>query len=449
MLCNVLPTFAKAKKETSDYRIEYLNLSWWEKFNDSALIEYISRAYKTNQDLKIAYLNVKQAQQVVKESFAQQLPNIGIHGNAFRDLQSSDVKLGDVVINDYKQSNFVMPLTMSYELDIWGENYLKTKAVKKQVEMIKQDERATYIALTSAIASQYFNLIKLDKLIQNQQELVKLQTEIVKMTEIKHNNGLAPVTELLSEKQLLTSFREELNNYSDKQEIVARELIVLTGEREVDAKQLARCEYSKLILIDSPQSISAEVIKFRPDLLKTEDYIQKIGIDVKVARRDFLPKFLIYGQAGFNAYQLTNIFGNHTFKSNIGFMPSLDLFTGGAKMAHFKYKKLEYQKAQQIYEKTILTSIQEINNSLDTANTYKANYDQSQKRYALAQEQFKLSNRKYEIGAKSKMDNIRAREALLLEEKSEVSNKINYEIATVNIYKAIGGKDYTSMSEEL
>lgn len=449
LLCNVSSAYAKNKKDSSDYRIEYLNLNWWQKYNDPALTEYMVKAYKNNQDLKIASINVKQANQVVKESFAQQLPHFGIRGDMFRDLQSADVKLGDIIVNDYKQSNFMLPLTMTYELDIWGENYLKTKAIKKQVEMIKQDERAAYIALTSAIAAQYFNLVKLDKLIQNQEELIKLQTEIVRMTEIKYSNGLAPLPELLAERQLLTTFKEDLNTYVDKQIIVGRELGVLSGEREVDRSQLQRCDYTKLTIIDIPESINAEVIQFRPDLLRIEDYIQKIGIDVKAARRDFLPKFLIYGQAGFNAYQLTNIFGNHTFKSNIGIMPSLDLFTGGAKMAHFKYKKLEYEKAQQMYEKTILTSIQEVNNSLGGAITHKMNYEQSRKRFSLAQEQYKLSNRKYEIGAKSKLDNLRAKQALLLEEKSDVSNKINYEIATVNIYKAIGGKDFTVVNEEL
>ena len=453
LLCSLSPVCAKQtdnkNKNKEDYKLEYLNLKWWQKYNDSNLNQYLIKAYENNQDLKIASLNVKQAQQVVKESFAQQLPHFGIQGNIFRDLQSSDTKLGDVVINDYSQSNFVLPLTMTYELDIWGENYLKTKAIKKQVEMIKQNERATYIALTSAIASQYFNFIKIDKLLKNQEDLVKLQTEIVRMTEIKYNNGLAPITELLAEKQILTTFQEELNSYRDTQLVIGRQLGVLTGQREVDNNLLPRSDYNSLTLIDIPENISAEAIQFRPDLIKTEDYIEKIGIDVRVAKRDFLPKFLIYGQAGFNAYQLSNIFGNHTFKSNIGFMPSLDLFTGGAKMAHFRYKKLEYEKAQQTYEKTILTSIQEVNNSLSSAITAKENYEQSKKRFSLAKDEYNLSDRKYQIGAKSKMDNMRAKEALLLAEKSDVSNKINYEIATVNIYKAIGGKDYTTVNEEL
>ena len=184
LLCNLTVAQAKASKNTTDYRTEYLNLDWWQKYNDPVLTDYITTAYKNNQDLKIASLNVKQSEQVVKMAFAGQLPQVGFQGDVFRDLSSATVKMGAITVGDYSQSNFFLPLTMSYEVDIWGENYLKTKSVKKQLEMVKQNERASYISLTSAVAADYFNLIKFDKLIKDQEELVKLQTEIVRLEEI-------------------------------------------------------------------------------------------------------------------------------------------------------------------------------------------------------------------------------------------------------------------------
>lgn len=392
LLCTVSLVDAKTNSN-ENYRLEYLNLDWWQKYNDQVLIDYISAAFKNNQDLKIATLNVKQSEQVVKQAFANQLPQIGFQGDVFRDFSSADVKFGDVVIKDYSQSNFFLPLTMSYEIDIWGENYLKTKSFKKQLEMVKQNERASYISLTSEVASEYFNLVKLDKLIKTQQEIVKLQTEIVRLENIKYKNGLCPITELLDEKQLLTQLQEELNVYINKQLIVGRQLGVLTGEREKDLSVMPRSDYSMITLLPLPDGINAEVIQFRPDFMKAEEYIQKIGIDVKVAKRDFLPKFVLYGQAGFSAYNFTNIFGNHTFKSLVGVMPFIDLFTGGAKIAHLRYKKLELEKAQQIYEKTILSSIQDINNSLDGAITRNKNYKESVKRYNLANDKYNLAQK--------------------------------------------------------
>lgn len=449
LLCNLTVAQAKASKNTTDYRTEYLNLEWWQKYNDPVLTDYITTAYKNNQDLKIASLNVKQSEQVVKMAFAGQLPQVGFQGDVFRDLSSATVKMGAITVGDYSQSNFFLPLTMSYEVDIWGENYLKTKSVKKQLEMVKQNERASYISLTSAVAADYFNLIKFDKLIKDQEELVKLQTEIVRLEEIKYKNGLCPVTELMDEKQLLTQLREELNVYVDKRLIVARELGVLTGLREKDLSVMPRSDYSVASLLPLPQSINAEVIQYRPDYLKAEDYIEKIGIDAKAARRDFLPKFILYGQAGFSAYNLTNIFGNHTFKSLIGFMPSIDLFTGGAKMARLRWTKLELEKAQQIYEKTILNSVQEVNDALGGAITREMNYNESIKRYNLEKEKFALADKKYNIGAKSNLDLMKDSEKLLVADKDKVSSQVNYLISTVNIYKAVGGKDFTTINEKL
>lgn len=432
---------------SDDYRLEYLNLNWWQKYNDEVLINYLTEAYKNNQDLKIASIKVKQSEQIVKQQFAKQLPYLGFQGDVSRTFTASDVRFGEVLIKDYSQSNFMLPLTMSYEVDIWGENYLKTKAMKKQLEISKQNERSAYISLTSFVASQYFNLIKLDRLIENQNELVKLQSGLVNMSEVKYKNGLCNITDLMSEKQLLADFQKVLNNYENDRIVTARELGVLTGGREKDLSLMPRAKDINLILI--PESISAEAIKYRPDLLKSEAYIQKTGIDVKAARRDFLPKFLIYGNAGFNAYQLSNIFGSHTFLSNAGIMPSLDLFSGGFKMARLKFNKLELEKAQQIYEKTILTSIQELNNSLSTANTGNKNYTECLKKYNLEKEKFALSDKKYNIGAKSKMDNIRAKELLLMAENDEIASKTDYLISTVNVYKAVGGKDVTTINDNL
>ncbi len=450
LLCTVSLADAKTKSNSNEnYRLEYLNLDWWQKYNDPVLTDYISTAFKNNQDLKIATLNVKQSEQVVKQAFASQLPQLGFQGDVFRDFRSANVKLGDVIVKDYSQSNFFLPLTMSYEVDIWGENYLKTKSFKKQLEMVKQNERASYISLTSAVASEYFNLVKLDKLIKNQQELVKLQTEIVRLEDLKYKNGLCPITELMDEKQLLTQLQEELNVYIDKRIIVGRALGVLTGEREKDLSLMPRSDYSIITLLPLPDSINAEVIQYRPDFMKAEEYIQKIGIDVKVAKRDFLPKFILYGQAGFSAYNLTNIFGNHTFKSLVGFMPSIDLFTGGAKMARLRYNKLELEKAQQIYEKTILTSIQEVNNSLCGALTRELNYNESVKRYNLENDKFNLAQKKFDIGAKSNLEMMKDREKLLVAEKDKVNSQVNYLISTLSIYKAVGGNDFTTINEKL
>lgn len=435
------PCFAKQKLPAQNNYIEYMNLKWWEKFNDANLNEYLTKVYNNNQDLKIASIKAQQSRQVMKQAFANQLPQVYFNGSLQREFTGSTQQFGDVIIPDYNQAHYMLPLTMSYELDIWGENYLKTKSLKKQIEMTKQDERASYISISSDFAANYYTLIGLDKLIENQKQLLELENNIVELEQKKYTSGLCPIAEVLSEKQTQTKMQERLNSLIERQDIVYNQLLTALGDRY--NSNITRSNYNSISIIQTPDEISTEIIANRPDIQKAELYIQKTGIDIKVARRDFLPKFRIFGQIGFNAYDWCRIFAPHTFLSSAGIAPSIDLFTGGYKKAVLKYNKLEYEKALQIYEKNILTAIQELNDSMMSIKTSNSNYQKTLERYNLEKEKLEIANNQFRIGGKSKLDNLKDNQVILIVEDDLVMNKINCIISSINLYKATGGKDYT------
>ena len=434
-------TFAKTKNIQDNNDLQYMNLTWWQKFNDQKLNDYLMTIYKNNPDLKIATIKNKQSQQVMKQAFANQLPQLYFNGTMQREFTGSTQRFGEVVIPDYNQAHYILPLTMSYEVDLWGENYLKTKSLKKQIEMTTQDERASYISISSNFASNYYTLVGIDKLIQNQKDLLGIEQNIVNLEEQKYNSGLCPIAEVLSEKQSLTQMQERLNSLEERQDIVVNQLITQLGDRMLT--KIDRSNYDSISAIPTPNEISTEYIGNRPDVQKAELYIQKTGIDIKVARRDFLPKFRVYGQIGFNSYDWCRMFAPHTFLSTAGVAPSLDLFTGGYKKAVLKYNKLEYEKALQIYEKAILTSIQELNDAMMSIKTANSNYKKSKERFNLEKEKLDLSNNQYKIGGRAKLDNMKDQQNILIVEEDMVTNNINRVISTINLYKATGGKDFT------
>lgn len=434
-------TFAKTKNIQDNNDLQYMNLTWWQKFNDQKLNDYLMTIYKNNPDLKIATIKNKQSQQVMKQAFANQLPQLYFNGTMQREFTGSTQRFGEVVIPDYNQAHYILPLTMSYEVDLWGENYLKTKSLKKQIEMTTQDERASYISISSNFASNYYTLVGIDKLIQNQKDLLEIEQNIVNLEEQKYNSGLCPIAEVLSEKQSLTQMQERLNSLEERQDIVVNQLITQLGDRMLT--KIDRSNYDSISAIPTPNEISTEYIGNRPDVQKAELYIQKTGIDIKVARRDFLPKFRVYGQVGFNSYDWCRMFAPHTFLSTAGVAPSLDLFTGGYKKAVLRYNKLEYEKALQIYEKAILASIQELNDAMMSIKTANSNYEKSKERFNLEKEKLDLSNNQYKIGGRAKLDNMKDQQNILIVEEDMVTNNINRVISTINLYKATGGKDFT------
>ena len=422
-------------------RLDYMNMDWWKNYNDEVLIYHFQTLYENNHDLRIAALKTKQAEENIRLAGANQLPQLGFDGSVSRVFRGPRTQFGSVVIPKYIQNEIFLPLNASYEIDIWGQNYLNRKSAKKQAEIAKQQERAAYIYITSSFAADYYNLIKMDELERNLLKIIDLQKNIVSMTEKKYNSGLASINEVLDEKQILVNFEKDLNKLKENKKILNDEAVVLLGLNTDKAIELS--DYQSISSPQTPETLSTTIIQFRPDLISSEDYVKKSGIDVRVARREFLPKFILYGNLGFNAYKWNRMFAGETFLANAGIAPRWDIFTGGIKMARYRINKYEYKKAVEIYEKTVLTSIQEVNDALAEAKTTKANLIKSDEDYSIEKEKHILAEKQFSIGDSSMLDEMKSEVNLYVAKQRNIAAKIDNVISSISLYNAVGGIDYT------
>lgn len=422
-------------------RLDYMNMDWWKNYNDEVLINHFQTLYENNHDLRIAALKTKQAEENIRLAGANQLPQLGFDGSVSRVFRGPRTQFGSVVIPKYIQNEIFLPLNASYEIDIWGQNYLNRKSAKKQAEIAKQQERAAYIYITSSFAADYYNLIKMDELERNLLKIIDLQKNIVSMTEKKYNSGLASINEVLDEKQILVNFEKDLNKLTENKKILNDEAVVLLGLNTDKAIELS--DYQSISSPKTPETLSTTIIQYRPDLISSEDYVKKSGIDVRVARREFLPKFILYGNLGFNAYKWNRMFAGETFLANAGIAPRWDIFTGGIKMARYRINKYEYKKAVEIYEKTVLTSIQEVNDALAEAKTTKANLIKSDEDYSIEKEKHILAEKQFSIGDSSMLDEMKSEVNLYVAKQRNIAAKIDNVISSISLYNAVGGIDYT------
>ena len=437
ILTLTIPCYAK---ENTD-KFNYINMDWWKNYNDEILIEHFQTLYENNHDLKIAALKAKQAEENIRLAGANQLPQVGFDGTFSRVFRGPRTQFGNTVIPKYIQNEIFLPLNASYEIDIWGQNYLNRKSAKKQKEIIDQQERAAYIYLTSTFAANYYNLIKMDELKINLEKIIELQKEIVSMTERKYNAGLASINEVLNEKQALVNFEKDLNTLNENKKLLNNQMTVLLGLNT--NKEVGHSDFASISYPETPDSISTVVVQYRPDLLSAESYVKKVGLDVRVARREFLPKFILFGNIGFNAYNWNRIFAGETFLANAGIMPTWNIFSGGAKLARYRINKYEYKKAVEEYEKTVLTSIQEVNDALIESKTTKANLVKADEEFSLEKEKHELSEKQFSIGDSSRLDEMKSEVNLYLTKQRNIAAKIDNVISTISLYNAVGGIDYT------
>ncbi len=431
----------------TDVTFKYMNMDWWNAFNDKYLTANLLKLYENNYDLKNTALKIKESEQTVKMQFAQELPEISILSEFSRDFKAPRQQFGAMEIPNYSQYNYHLPLTVGYELDIWGKNRFKTKSKQQQLEIIKQAQRATYISLTSDFVANYFNLIKADKLIEIQNELIKTQEKVLSMVADKYKIGLCSVNELLSQENFLTLLKEERNRHKQNKELLINNLRVYLSDSSDNIK---RNNYNNIVLIKNiPTEYSTDIITNRPDYLQEEANLRSIGFDVKVAKREFLPTFTIFGQIGLNAYHLSSLFNSPAQFFNAGIFPLVDLFSGGRKVAILKIQKYRYESALNDYQKVFLTGVKEMNTGLVDYKTAISNYNESIKRLKVESKIYNLAKDKNSIGGSSNLDVLIAKEVYLMTEKENVSNKINSLISVVSLYKASGGVDLHKINERI
>lgn len=426
---------------------EYMNFKWWKNFGDENLISNLQELYEKNYDLKNAELKIKENEQIVKMQFANELPAVMLSGNLSRDFRAPRQQFGTMHIPNYSQYNYNIPITAGYEIDIWGKNKLKTKSKKEQLEIIKQAERATCISLSSDFAADYFNLIKADKLIEIQDELIKVQEDILIKVSEKYKAGLCSINELLAQEKFLTLLKEEHNIHIQARDVLMNTMKVYLSTTD---NEIQRSSYDNLKLLNNiPEEYNTDIIANRPDYLQEEANLKHIGFDVRVAKKEFLPTFTIFGQIGLNAYHWSSLFNSPSQFFNAGVLPNWDLFSGGRKSAFLKIKKYQYEQALNDYQKTFLVGIKDVNSGLIQYKTALKNYDEAQKRLILEDKIYNLAKYKSKIGAASELDELQAKEAYLMCEKEIISSKINIIVSTIGLYKAAGGVDLYNLKENL
>lgn len=420
----------KQRAKSDEFKYEYINYAWWNNFNDPILTGYIDKAIKNNYDLKMATIAVDEYYQAVKIQFANELPSAGVgFGPGYSKMPYS-------TSSDW---GFAMPAFASYEVDLFLKNHDKTNASKKEYEASLQDERSAYIAIASAVGTTYFNIVKLDKMIKLQEDIVKDRKIIYDLMLARNKEGLTSTADTVKANKSYIAGNTNLTEYKKQRTKLLNQLAVLIGESPNNSESLTRISYDNLHFSGNlPSEVPTDVIMQRPDYLKAEKMLEKAGIDVKVARKEFLPTFNIGAFAMFLSNDIGSLWTTKNALAGLGGGLGLSLFTGGRRIANLRLKKDEYERLLNDYHKTNLTAIQEVNDALVSIRLDHEKYQDVEKQAKLEREDFGYSTNKYNQGTISKLDLIQVKENVLYTDQQVVNDKINCYVNYIGLYKAVG-----------
>ena len=419
-------------------KFAYVNMAWWNQFNDDILNQYIIKAVENNKDLKMATLTIDEYYQNVVAQRAGELPS----------LQAGFIP-GYGGMMDHEAGSFLLPIFANYEIDIFGKNHNKTSAVRKLYESSILDEQAAYISIASAVGSVYVNIVKMDAMIDLQEDIVKLRKEIFEIMSVSNAEGLVSTSDLVRANQSYVMGVADLTDLKKNRSKLLHQLAVLTGDSPNNIEEYKRIDYRDLAFSGYvPEFVNSDVIMKRPDYMKAEKMLEKAGIDVRVARKEMLPSLNLGGLLLFNATNFGSLFTTSNMLWGFGGGIVQPLFMGGRLKANLKAKKIAYEKSLKNYEKVNLTSMQEVNDSLVSINMDKEKLAKQKKIQELEKKDFDISKVRFSEGVIAKLDLNQKEENLLNINKTVYSSEFDCMIDYISFYKAIAAQNIDKNIQE-
>lgn len=413
--------------------LESVNFDWWQNLNDSYLEGYISKALENNHDIKTAALKIEQAKINVTAVRANQLPQFSVGAAPFLTKFPTETKTN---------GSFAFPLQASYELDLFGKNWDKTKSAKKILQGVEYETQTANIAVVSLVGTTYYNIVKLDKVIELQEKLTKDRKEIYDLMKISNKEGLVSTQDLIASEKSYILSQNDLLDYKKTRQNALNALAVLIGDSANNTKEYRRISFDSLTnSVSIPNEISSEVIINRPDYKSLERQLEASGIDIRVAKKEFLPTINILGLLSF--VTASNMGGKMNWDnalSLLGGSANLPIFTGFKRVANLKMNKNKYAQLLEQYQKTNLIAIQEINDSLYNLKADKEKLDNNIKALNIQKKDYTYSKSKFDKGVISKLDLLQQKEALLYTQQLETLSKMELYIDKISLYKATGAR---------
>jgi multidrug efflux system outer membrane protein len=412
------------------------DIGWRDVLTDPRLQRLVEIGLANNRDLRIAALNVAQAQAQYRIQRAAMFPQI----DAAAGLSGSRTPAS---VSPFRQAlvqrSYSADLSASWEIDLFGRLRSLSEEALQQYFATAQARRATQILLVSQIADQYLTLLGFDELVGVTERTLQSAQASYQLTLLQFQTGTG--TEL-SLREAQTVVEQAKANYSAqiRGRAQAENALVLLLSQPLPADLPPSLPLSaQTILADIPAGLPSDLLARRPDIMQAEAVLRSANASVGAARAAFFPTINLTGDFGTASSALDGLF--KAGSKEWSFAPSITvpIFNAGSLRASLDVAKLQKDIDIAQYEKAIQTAFREVADSLAARGTYD---DQlaSQERFTHAQQQrLDLSNLRFRSGVDPYLTVLTAQTDLYNAQQTLVSVRLARLTNLVDLYRTLGG----------
>ncbi|QZE14416.1 TolC family protein [Halosquirtibacter laminarini] len=421
------------------YRFEYNDndsipdLTYWKVFKDPVLLRYINNAIDNNQDLGIAMNRIEESRLALGISKTLQLPSIKFLGQAGYGTISPN---NTIIPSENDQ--YVLAPQLSWELDIWGKYRRNKESAVASFTQTNYGYRAVMLSLVTQVANTYFTILDYKNRYKIALSTYKSREESYSIIKDRFDRGY---TALLDVNQAEIQMNFAYTQMIRYQRLIGNSeisLSILMGEmpHKIETESTL---YERELPFYVPVGMPSDLLLRRPDILKDYYNIVRLNADVGVAVAQRFPSLSLTATGGLVNDDATNFFTSNSLQWSVYGILAGPIFNFGRNKKRVEIARTKVKAAVLQYERTVIRSVGEIDNTLLEIDTYRKEIEATQSMLAAAGSAYTLSKARYAQGVVSYLE-------VLDSEKTYFRVQMNLSrlyrqriISFVKLYKGLGG----------
>jgi outer membrane protein, multidrug efflux system len=412
--------------------------NFWEIFDDPVLTGLEWEATTNSPNLRAAFERVEQSRAIARISKADLYPGLSFdpNGNRTRYSASRSVQPGSAVLA-YTGNDFVLPLDLSYEVDLWGRVRRSFRAAREQAQASAAAYQTLLLSLQAEVAQDYFTIRSIDLYRHVVAETIELRKKNLSLVESLHQGGADSAVDVAEAETELASAEADYTGLDLNRAQLENALGALCGQTSSSFSLAPTARLYKPPII--PIGLPAGLLERRPDVAEAERSMAAASEAIGVSKAAYFPTIQLTGYAGTESVELKDIFNWENRIWSIGPGISLPLFEGGRIRAGVAQAKAAYEEAVAQYRSQVLVAFHEVEDGLIGLRLLKDQFDAQMRAVDGARKGAELSRARYKEGLASYFEVVLADRTMLENEITAYELNGQRMVTTVLLIKALGG----------
>jgi multidrug efflux system outer membrane protein len=447
--CAVGPDYTRPKLATpqafksaaTEVTTQDIPKEWWRLYRDPQLDELMARADRSNQSLRRAVAHVDEARALAHVAAADFYPTLALSPSVGVQRSSANrpsPTTGSRVGKGVTVSDFVLPLDLSYEADVWGRVRRSVESAHAQAAASIDDEGVVRLSIQADVAQYYYMLRFLDSQLEVLARTLDSYQEQVRLLSVQVRTGIASPISLTQAQAQLQSTLAQQQDVGRARTDEEHALAILCGS-PAPLFGLATNPLRDTPVPSVPAGMPATVLSHRPDVAEAEHNLMASNAEIGVAKAELYPRLTLTGAAGFESASIGSLFDWQSRLASLLAGITAPLFEGGRLSANLQAAGARYREALATYINQVLVAYADVEDALTDLHASTNQVDDLSQAVRASEDYRRLAGVQYQNGLVDYLTVIDAERTLLSNELA-LAQATNLQMAaSIRLIKALGG----------